>query len=258
MAAYKSRLYKTEHQGAGEFDNGKITETKPIDFPRGTGQGRRIGPLFYWAWASADGDGIISMHPHQAFEIISYCLKGTIGHSDSMDNKTRVDAGGAQVIKAGSGIHHQEEMHGERTEFFQIWFEPYLKETITHEPEYHQFDNDEFPAEDINGVRIKHVIGGNSPVKLVAEATADELQFQPPAVYERLLSDNRTLALVVISGKGSIQVGDEPETKIMKKDYFVVNADEETRVKIIPASESELKIFAVEVPTSVDYPLYTD
>ena len=115
MSTFESKLYKTAQQGSGEFDNGKITETKPIDFPQGTGEGKRIGPLFYWAWASAKGDGVIGMHPHQAFEIISYCLEGTIGHSDSKGNNTRVNAGGAQVIKAGSGIYHQEEMHGDKT-----------------------------------------------------------------------------------------------------------------------------------------------
>ncbi len=258
MSAYQARLYKTEHQGVGEFDNGKITETKPIDFPQGSGEGRRVGPLFYWAWASADGDGVIGLHPHQAFEIISYCLKGTIGHSDSMGNKTRVDEGGAQVIKAGSGIYHQEEIHGDRTEFFQIWFEPYLNETKTHKPEYHQFNDDEFPVEEIDNVRIKHIIGGNSPVKLVAEAKADELLLKPNSVYERHLSDNRTLALVVINGEGNIEVGDEPQTKLIKKDYFVVNAEKETIVKIRPGNDAELKVFAVEVPTRVDYPLYTD
>ena len=31
-------------------------------------------------------------------------------------------------MRTGSGISHQEEMYGERTEFFQIWFEPFLDE----------------------------------------------------------------------------------------------------------------------------------
>jgi redox-sensitive bicupin YhaK (pirin superfamily) len=218
----------------------------------------RIGPLFYWAWASANGDGVIGMHPHQAFEIISYCLEGTIGHSDSMGNSTRVDAGGAQVIKAGTGIYHQEEMHGERTEFFQIWFEPNLRETITHKPEYHQFNDDEFPTEEINNVRIKHVIGGGAPVSLVSEVKADELSLQPSSGYSRQLSGNRTLALVVTGGEGSVQIGNEPETNIQKKEYFVVNTSGDTKVNISAAGDSEFKIFAVEVPTSVDYPLYTD
>lgn len=258
MSTFETKHLTTEHQGSGEFDNGKITETKPIDFPQGGGEGKRIGPLFYWAWASANGDGVIGMHPHQAFEIISYCLDGTIGHYDSMGNKTRVDAGGAQIIKAGNGIYHQEEMHGEKTEFFQIWFEPDLRETINHKPEYHQFNDDEFPAEDHDNVKIKHVIGEGSPVKLEAQAKASELKIQPSGIYEKKLGENRTLALVVIDGTGKIKLNDESETALQKKDYFVINTSGETKVNISTENGSDFTLFAVEVPTKVDYPLYTD
>lgn len=258
MLTFESRLYKTEQQGVGEFDNGKITETKPIDFPQGSGEGKRIGPLFYWAWASANGEGVIGMHPHQAFEIISYCLEGTIGHSDSMGNNTRVNAGGAQVMKAGTGIYHQEEMYGDKTEFFQIWFEPNLKKTITHKPEYHQYTDEEFPAEEINKVRIKHIIGEGSPVSLVAEIKADELKLQPSANYEKQLSGNRTLALVVISGEGKILIGENTESNLEKKDYFVINASADTIVSLSSGNKSDFTLFAVEVHTKVDYPLYTD
>ena len=55
----KTTVYTTDRQGTGAFDGGKITEIKPIDFPGGTSEAARIGPLFYWAWASSSGEGVI-------------------------------------------------------------------------------------------------------------------------------------------------------------------------------------------------------
>ena len=93
---------------------------------------------------------------------------------------------------------------------------------------------------------------------MVAEIKAEELKLQPSANYEKQLSGNRTLALVVISGEGKIKAGEETEVQLGKKDYFVVNASDETVVKLSSENESELTLFVIEVPTNVDYPLYTD
>ena len=61
---------------------------------------------------------------------MSYALEGEIGHYDTLGNRSRVKAGGAQVIQAGSGISHEEETLGEFTDFFQIWFNPDLRKTL--------------------------------------------------------------------------------------------------------------------------------
>ena len=68
-----------------------------------------LGPLFYWAWAEAEGYGGIALHPHKAFEILSYALKGEIGHYDALKNRSRVKAGGVPVMETGSGVYHEEE-----------------------------------------------------------------------------------------------------------------------------------------------------
>jgi len=111
----KITIYPPDRQGTGAFDSGKITEIKLIDFPGGTSAAKRIRPLFYWAWASAKGDGVIGLHPHQGFEIMSYVIAGEIGHSDTLGTESRVGVGSAQVMQTGSGVYHQEEMFGERT-----------------------------------------------------------------------------------------------------------------------------------------------
>ena len=63
-------------------------------------------------------------HPHRGIETITYILKGTVEHSDSLGNVGNLGSGDVQWMTAGSGILHQEmpkgnekgEMHG-----FQLW-----------------------------------------------------------------------------------------------------------------------------------------
>jgi len=124
------KIYPPEAQGVGQFDGGRITEIKPIGFPHEGPAIENLGPLFYWAWATAKGYGKIALHPHQAFEILSYALEGEIGHYDTLGHRSRVQAGGAQVIQAGSGISHQEETIGDFTDFFQIWFDPDIRKAL--------------------------------------------------------------------------------------------------------------------------------
>lgn len=248
-------IFPPEKQGSGSFDNGKITEIKPIDFPGGTSESKRIGPLFYWSWATAKGDGVISMHPHKAFEIVSYVLGGTVGHSDSLKNKTRVGPGGAQLIQAGSGIYHQEEMYGDVTDFFQIWFEPDVRETINHDPNYIQIEHEQFPVKEENGVTIKNVIGNNSPLQIVADINAHDILIGESGSYSRKIKSGNGLAFSVINGPGKFNCG-EDEWKLMSKDFTILKAEEDMELIFTPEAGSNLRLFAIEMPSAVDYPLY--
>jgi redox-sensitive bicupin YhaK (pirin superfamily) len=62
-------------------------------------------------------------HPHRGFETITYMRKGGFSHKDSMGNSGAISSGGAQWMRAGSGVIHSEmpaagadAMHG-----FQFW-----------------------------------------------------------------------------------------------------------------------------------------
>jgi quercetin 2,3-dioxygenase len=81
-------------------------------------------------------------HPHVNMEIISVLLKGKMNHKDSMGYSTVFEAGGVQIMSAGSGLRHEEYNIGEEeVNFLQIWIEPKLQ-NIT--PRY-QFRN--FPKQ---------------------------------------------------------------------------------------------------------------
>ena len=250
-------IYPPEAQGVGEFDGGRITEIKPIGFPGEGPDVSRKGPLFYWAWATAKGYGKIGLHPHRAFEIMSYALEGEIGHYDTMGNRSRVKAGGAQVMQTGSGVSHEEETVGEHNEFFQIWFEPNLMETVRQTPTYAEFRHEDFPVEVRDGVTLKHVIGNGAPVSLVAEAAMQEILIASSHGYRRGLSTNRTLAMVVIDGKGTLSDEAGSEQHELAPRYFaVIHAGMNGSIVIHAEQSSPLRLAAIEVPAAVEYLLY--
>ena len=251
------QIFPPEAQGVGQFDGGRITEIKPIGFPQDGPTPQHLGPLFYWAWATAKGYGKIALHPHQAFEIMSYALEGEIGHYDTLGTKSRVKTGGAQVMQTGSGVSHEEETVGDHTEFFQIWFEPNLRESVLKKPTYREFSHEDFPTETRDGVTVKRVIGEGAPVTIEAEAVMQDILIQPGHSYRRELATDRTLAMMVIDGKGVLVDETNLSKHYLEPRYFaVVHAGETGAVSIQAEADSSLRIALIEVPSKVDYPLY--
>jgi len=74
------------------------------------------------------GNGF-GMHPHVNMEIISVLLQGKMNHKDSMGHTRIMDAGGVQIMSAGSGLFHEEYNVGEEeVKFLQIWIQPKLQD----------------------------------------------------------------------------------------------------------------------------------
>lgn len=254
QTTFTLNIYTPEQQGVGSFDGGKITEIKPIPFPRETGGAKRTGPLLYWAWASAKGDGVIGMHPHQGFEIVSYVLEGSVGHTDTAGNNRRVDAGGIQVMQTGSGISHQEEMYGEQTEFFQIWFEPNMRESLQKPAVYSDFEDSEFPRERLeNGVLVKHVIGPQGAMKLEAPVNWDALKIDPEGSYALQLDSNSLAAFVVTEGQVQISLGDDNRT-LNRRDFAMIKSGPENTLNI-KALEESAGLTLITAPLDPGYPL---
>ncbi|MDO3675986.1 pirin family protein [Paenibacillus ehimensis] len=251
-------IYPPTMQGTGAFDGGRITEQKPIGFPGERSVVKRVGPLFYWAWAFAAEEGYIGSHPHQAFEIMTYVLAGKAEHGDSLGTRSVVGPGGAQVMQTGSGVSHEERFIGPDMEGFQIWFEPELNEALKRTPTYRQFDHEEFPEEAGEGYVRKTVIGDGSPVELVADAKVWDLTLEPGAVYPHVISAGHTLTALAVRGHGAWADASAggAVTPFRHKDFMLLGAAADTNVSLQAADDETLRIMLIEVPTTVDYPLY--
>ena len=252
------KLFSPDQQGTGAFDGGRITELKPIGFPHEPSGARRIGPLFYWAWATAKGSGKIGLHPHRGFEIMSYVLKGEIGHRDTLGTVSRVKSGGAQVMQTGSGVSHQEETLGDHTEFFQIWFEPDLQEAVKRAPTYRELHDGDFPTRTKDGVTIKSVIGDEGPVSLVAPVAMQEVSILEGKRLMRKLQKGNSLATLVIEGEGSWSSKETDKAlSVRTGDLAIIEAAVDSDLVLQAEGQTPLRTAIVEVPVAVPYALYS-
>jgi len=247
--------YTPDQQGAGSFDGGKITEIKPIPFPHEPGGSGRAGPLLYWAWASANGDGIIGMHPHKGFEIVSYVLEGTVGHTDTAGNNRRVGKGGIQIMQTGSGISHQEEMYGDKTDFFQIWFEPNLSKTLKQKPAYKDIDANAFPIGQLDtNVSLKHIIGPRGAAQLQTPIQWDELNFGENGLYETELEEGGLAAMMIASGEVEVTVEAQSKT-LTARDFALIETNQTNTLSVAAATDSA-QVALITGPIDPGYPLY--
>lgn len=251
-------VYGPERQAVGEFDGGKITEQKPIGFPREGSAVDRVGPLFYWAWAFADKEGYIPSHPHQAFEIMTYVVNGKAEHGDSLGTRSVVGPGGAQIMQTGSGVSHEEGLVGPNMEGFQIWFEPHLSEALKMTPTYNQYEHDEFPIAETEDATVKTVIGGDAPVRIVTEARMWDVTVKPGRTFVQPLRKDYKLTALAIRGGGL--VADEADSAdaaaIRHKDFAVIEPEQAAAASFTAAADAELRLILIEVPARVKYPLY--
>ena len=252
------QVYTQAYQAQGHFGNGEIVEYKPIGFPHEDSVVKRVGPLFYWAWAKSLKTFEIPLHPHSGFEILSYVLNGTVGHRDTLGNLQEVTTGGVQIMQTGSGAQHAEEL-GKDTEMFQIWFEPHLAKSTKLPPTYNQYNHEDFPTDEVNGVIVKKIIGQAAPIQLITDSLMSDITIPAGQSYEFDLLADYAHSVVVVSGTGTVTDGNAPTAHAvtMKKGDFVVASAEESSTAVYQASaDAPLRLVLIQVPTEVDYPLY--
>jgi redox-sensitive bicupin YhaK (pirin superfamily) len=251
-------VYTPAMQGIGQFDGGKIIEQKPIGFPGEGAVIKRVGPLFYWAWATSNAEAMIGLHPHKGFEIMTYVVEGTAFHGDTLGTSSTVGAGGAQVMQTGSGVSHQEKL-SVNAELFQIWFEPDLNEAMLRPPTYRQHEHEDFPNESyVAGYQVKTVIGSNAPIQLVTDIGMWDVEVDSGAHYKHIISAGHTLTALAIRGQGTWAESGSPKLAVNfhHKDFIIAAVKEETEIEVINTDEGILRLILIEVPTTVSYPLY--
>jgi quercetin 2,3-dioxygenase len=157
-------------------------------------------------------------HPHRGIETITYVLKGTVDHGDSLGNQGTLGAGDVQWMTAGRGILHQEmpqgdahgQMHG-----FQLWANLPSSLKMTP-PRYQDVPAIEIPEiVDDDGTRVRIVCGDfwgkRGPVEGVA-ADPRYLDVFVPAGKRKTLpvEVERHAFAYVFEGSGVFRGASEP------------------------------------------------
>jgi len=101
-------------------------------------------------------------HPHRGIETITYMIRGTAEHGDSMGNKGVIGSGDVQWMTAGNGVIHQEMPKGGkdgRMGGFQLWANLPASQKMM-DPRYRDVRNADIPEVSLPGGVAARVICG--------------------------------------------------------------------------------------------------
>lgn len=244
-----------DQQADGSFNQGKIVEKKMIGF---SGEGsfvKRVGPLYYWAWAKSDQPAIIPEHPHRGFEIISYVLSGEMIHSDSLGKKTHLKSGDLQVMHTGSGLEHEEQFWQPPVSMLQVWLDPNFKAEIKQPPHY-QFASSQVmqQREEVEGWQRRSLAGGDALIELETPVIMEEWNMAAQKSYLWQRADH-DLAALVISGQGTVMSNfDESAQLYQSGDFIVFEVDADGGLQFMPAAQTKLVVF--EIAAQLSYALF--
>ena len=242
------KIYPKEVQHKGGFNHGEIVENKPFQLS----DDEKLQPysnIFYWAHAWSDKGSTIGEHPHRAFEIMSFVLKGQIEHYDSKNRKwIPLKEGNVQIIRSGSGISHSEKL-GAGASMFQIWFDPGIEKTLNVPASYDDYSPEIFRVADKYGMKIKYYVENGTPVKMVTpgisiyELTFDKGSHSMPTDKDKIYSG------YVISGEINIS-----SNNVIQDGFILVEDEEEIKFDALSAG----KIFVIQSPAKIPYKTYVE
>jgi len=157
-------------------------------------------------------------HPHRGIETITYVLKGTVEHGDSLGNRGSLGAGDVQWMTAGSGILHQEMPKGDQKGLmhgFQLWSNLPKRLKMT-DPRYQDVLAKDIPeVTDDDGTTVRVVVGDfwgkKGPVEGVAADPRYLDVWVPPGKKKTLpVEAARHAFAYVFDGSGSFRDSSQP------------------------------------------------
>lgn len=184
----------------------------------------------------AGGQGFPT-HPHKDMEILTYVLKGTIAHKDSMGNTASVQAGDFQIMSAGTGIRHSEfnALQDKTLHLYQIWIVP-NQQGLT--PRYEQ--------RAFNAPQGRQLVlspdGREGSLTLFQDMTLSRWVLTPDMQESYTIAANRSVWIQVVRGNITIN-GQQANTSdgiaIWREEQLALHASEESEILLfdLPATQ---------------------
>ena len=164
-------------------------------------------------------------------------LEGSINHFDTKQDKwISLRKGDVQIIRAGNGISHAEELN-EKSEIFQIWFDPNIQFSITKEASYDDYKSDDFEVIENNGTKTKKIAGKNCPMKIFSEGIEiNSYEITEKNKLSLELQNDSVYSYFILDGEGSVN-----NDKVERGDFFIVSDSEDLLIN----TNSKTKIFEI-------------
>lgn len=149
-------------------------------------------------------------HPHRGFNTLTYIIDGEMEHTDSMGNTGDLGAGGAQWMKAASGVIHSEmpKQKDGLLRGFQLWINLPAANKMDA-PEYQEYPAEAFPVVEKPGYRVKVIAGSLektvSPiVDNITQVIFLDVLVEPDRPFHYVLPEGNTSFLYIFEGNGQI------------------------------------------------------
>ncbi len=106
------------------------------------------------------------LHPHRGIETVTYMLKGSVTHRDSMGNEGTIHSGDIQWMTAGGGLMHEEMPHASADGMagFQLWVNLPAQLKMS-KPRYQEVAAKNIPVVEKEGAKILVIAGEVEGVK---------------------------------------------------------------------------------------------
>ncbi|WP_455203909.1 pirin family protein [Kaarinaea lacus] len=194
-----------------------VTEGAGVTVHRtiGTPALRNLDPfLMLDLFSSDDPDDYIAGfpdHPHRGFVTLTYMLDGHMLHKDSMGNQGDLRSGGAQWMKAASGVIHSEmpQQSDGLMRGFQLWINLPATKKMS-DPEYQEFRPEAIPVHTDNGIQVKLLSGSYGGISgPITDPNTNvqyfDVQLQPQQVFQHNLTADLQGFVYVFEGDAQLQ-----------------------------------------------------
>ncbi|MCU7835272.1 MAG: pirin family protein [gamma proteobacterium symbiont of Taylorina sp.] len=149
-------------------------------------------------------------HPHRGFNTFTYMIDGDMEHKDSMGNTGNLGPGGAQWMKAGSGVIHSEMPKQENglMRGVQIWINLPANNKMDA-PEYQEYKATAFPVVETPDYHVKVIIGhfggATSPIEdEITNVSYIDVQVEADKKFEHTLPSANNSFLYIFEGSGKV------------------------------------------------------
>ena len=150
-------------------------------------------------------------HPHRGFNTFTYMIDGDMEHQDSMGNTGNLGPGGAQWMKAASGVIHSEMPKQEDglMRGFQLWINLPAANKMDA-PEYQEYKADAFSTAESDGCRVKVLIGTyNETVSPIVDDITNvsyfDVQLEAGKSFQYSLPETQNSLLYIFEGEGEFK-----------------------------------------------------
>ena len=201
----------------------------------GTPALRNLDPfLMLDHFSSDDPDDYIAGfpdHPHRGFITLTYMLDGHMLHQDSMGNKGDLKSGGAQWMKAASGVIHSEmpQQTAGLMRGFQLWINLPASEKMTN-PAYQEYSPEAIPQYSTDGMCVKVLCGQYQDAHGPIEDPHTHVEYfdvtlEPTHTFTHQLANDVQAFIYVFEGAATVA-----NTSLLQHTFAVLSAGENIQI----------------------------